>query len=111
MPQADQSISATELLAFLVVECGVRIDLKDFQEMSPDDPLVAAILEAWKAKQDREASRFAVVASTIANVFGNKTKPTDFFQYQSEHNRMAKAKDDAAKVMAFFMAHNQRIKG
>lgn len=108
--QVESDLTAAELTAFLVIECGVNISLSDIQELSLNDTLVQAMLEAWRVKQDREMERFALLASITANVMGgNKTKPTDFFQSMSVKRKLAERKSKENALRAMFMKHNARL--
>lgn len=72
------SISATDIVAFGVVELGVQLPIDDLYKMSPTDPLYAALVKAWKSRERRIDQRNAMLCCIVANCAGNKTSIRDF---------------------------------
>lgn len=109
MQTDNETLSVAEITAFLIIECGVSIDINDIDQLSLQDPLVQALFEAWRVKQDRESERFGLIASITANVAGNKTRSTDFFSPLSTRNKTAVRQQNEKAMKAMFAAHNQRL--
>lgn len=100
-------MTAAEITAFLVIECGVRIDIKDFSELTFGDPLVEALFEAWRQKQDRESERAGLICAVIANsIGGNSTSPSDFFSPMSNKTIVSRREAKEASLRGMFIMHN-----
>ncbi len=56
-----KKISATDIVAFAIVELNVPIPLEDLYKMSPTDPLYTALMSAWKEKEKRADARTALL--------------------------------------------------
>jgi hypothetical protein len=103
-------MTAAEITAFLIIECGVSYDIKDFQDLSLGDPLITAMFEAWRCKQDREMERSALICAVMANAMGgNSTTPADFFTPMSEKTLEQRRKAKEGSLLGLFVRHNASL--
>jgi hypothetical protein len=75
---SNQPQTAHDILATLIVECGVQLPYETAVNLSESDPLLSALWDALGRKYERERQRDAFLASCIYNAMGGKTKPSDF---------------------------------
>jgi len=101
--------TATDIIAFAVVELNTVLPYEVLLDMSPTSDLYQSILEHWRRKQDREIDRFAMIACTIANCNGNKTKPRDFYRPISSKAAIDEVKAKESAIRNMFMRHNARL--
>ena len=107
--RSDEYPTASEIVAFAVVELNTPLPYSVLMDMSPSSDLYKAIVERWKCKQDRETERFAILASVVANCNGNKTKPRDFYRPMSEKAIVDEVKARESAMKSMFMRHNARL--
>jgi len=98
-----KNISATDIVAFAIVELNVPIPLEDLYKMSPTDPLYTALMSAWKEKEKRADARTALLCAVMANCMGGgkkKYEPSDFMPKEPKS-----VKDQESEIKSQFMRY------
>ena len=91
-------ISATDLVAFAVVELNVPIPIDIFYNMSVEDALYSSLIEAWTNKEKRIDQRNAMLCAIMANTMssGQKYEINDFMPRYPKSNEQEEAELKAA---------------
>lgn len=72
-------MTATDFLAFCVVELNTPLPYDEVKRLRENDPLMASMIRAWENKERRENERTALICWVIARCNGSKNvKISDF---------------------------------
>lgn len=77
--------SAHDIVAWAIIELNVSLPYEVLCEMSPNDPLYIALVDAWKAREKRIDARTGLLCAVMANCMGSgkkKYEPKDFMPQQ-----------------------------
>jgi hypothetical protein len=95
--------SAHSIVAFACVELNVPIPLETLYNMTPNDPLYLALIDAWKAREYRLDARNALLCAIIANCMGSgkkKYEPSDFMPKEAKP-----IKEQESEIKSQFMRY------
>jgi hypothetical protein len=95
--------SATQIIAFAVVELNTPLPYEVLCEMSPNDPLYISLLDAWKKREERLDRRTGLLAAVIANCMGGgkkKYEPSDFMPKEPKS-----VKDSESEIKSQFLRY------
>ena len=77
--------SAHDIVAWAIIELNVSLRYEVLCEMSPNDPLYIALVDAWKKREERLDRRTGLLAAVIANCMGSgqkKFEVSDFMPHE-----------------------------
>lgn len=103
--------TATDIVAWAIVNLQVQVPLDYFLNISPTSDLYSALVRQWKIKCDMETERYAMIACTVANSMGgNKLKARDFYNPLSDHFAQSELKAKEASLKNYLIRHNDKQK-